>query len=180
MSRVRTPSFSSSALLPFGVAASALGLVLLVLALAAFGCGASQPAPNVATAPPSVTAGDMASRVDEPPAEAAQSAQSESRAASAEKPPGQLACKTQSRTDGVTELYLEWTGDEAKGVLRSFTPSGMVHEQRVRAERHGRMIIADDVNSETDLVVHTATVHTHDGKTYLRVGDGSQPWQTCE
>lgn len=93
-----------------------------------------------------------------------------------EAPAGALACRVQTRDEGTTELYLEWQGSVAKGVLRRIAPSGEVTTQRVRAERYQNMIIADDVGA-TDLAVHAATVAEVKGKTRMRVAEG---WATCQ
>jgi hypothetical protein len=75
-----------------------------------------------------------------------------------------------------TELFLEWKGDEASGVLRETAPSGMVHQKKVRAERHRGLVVADDIN-EKDLVVHAAVVAERNGKKVMKVEDA---WSSCQ
>jgi hypothetical protein len=98
-----------------------------------------------------------------------------------ERPPGEMACRMK-RASGTTELFLDWDGGAvAKGVLRTVTPSGMVHRQRVRAERYQGMIFADDPSdTDWDLVCHTAVIAQRDGKPWMRIGEGDQPWSACE
>jgi hypothetical protein len=91
--------------------------------------------------------------------------------------PGQLACHAESRDDGTTELFLDWAGSTAKGVLRRTAPSGNVTEQTVRAERYKGLIIADDVLA-TDLAVHAATLVEVGGKKRIRVGE-TAIWAEC-
>ena len=100
-------------------------------------------------------------------------------AEAAEVPAGELACRTTSVTEGTSELYLDWSGEVAKGVLRRVVPSGMVYVLPVRAERYKGAIIAD-APAETDLVCHQAVVGQQDGKKYMRVGDRQQPWTLCD
>lgn len=94
-------------------------------------------------------------------------------------PAGQLACRTKTVAEGTAELFLEWSGTSATGVLRRVAPSGEVYLQPVRAERVKGTIIADDPAS-SDLVVHAATIHEQDGKRYIRLGDYRQSWSACE
>ena len=98
-----------------------------------------------------------------------------------ELPAGQLACRTK-QLGSTTELFLDWDGGAiAKGVLRTVTPSGMVHVQRVRGERYKGAIFADDPSDgDWDLVCHTAVVAQRDGRPYMRVGEGEQRWTACE
>ena len=98
-----------------------------------------------------------------------------------ELPPGELACRTK-QASGTRELVLEWEGGTiAKGVLRTVTPSGMIHLQKVRAERSNGLIVADDPSdSDWDLVCHTAMIGERGGKHFMRVGEGEQPWIACE
>ncbi len=92
--------------------------------------------------------------------------------------PGQLACRT-SRENGTTELFLDWQGPKARGILRRVAPSGNLTEMTVHAEHYKNMIVADDI-WETDLAAHAALVAPHKGKLYMRLGDWSQPWTVCE
>jgi hypothetical protein len=94
-------------------------------------------------------------------------------------PEGQLVCRSQSRDEGTTELYLQWSGDSAKGTLRRISLSGMVSDTHVQAQRMKNSIIADDINA-SDLVVHAATVGKHDGKQYIRLGESKQNWTVCQ
>lgn len=140
------------------------------VALAAGAFVACAPPPTASTA---ITAAEVSrpSPAEAPPvAEAVEAS---------EVPAGQLACRTKSRVDGTSELYLEWNGGVAKGVLRRAAPSGMVYVQRVQAERSNGMIVADDAG-ETDLVVHAAVVRQENGKQLMRLGDGTQSWSICE
>lgn len=91
--------------------------------------------------------------------------------------PGELVCRAKS-SEGTAELALEWQGAEAKGLLRRVTPSGMVYVDKVRAEKAGALIVADEPSS-TDLAVHAATVREHDGGYVMRLGDWTRPWLRC-
>jgi hypothetical protein len=91
--------------------------------------------------------------------------------------PGQLACRAETRDEGTTELYLDWHGSTAKGLLRRIAPSGNVSEQSVTAERYKSLIIADDVNA-TDLAVHAATIAEVGGKKRIRLAEVSS-WAEC-
>jgi hypothetical protein len=91
--------------------------------------------------------------------------------------PGQLACRAETRDEGTTELYLDWQGSTAKGILRRIAPSGNVSEQTVTAERYKSLIIADDINA-TDLAVHAATIAEVGGKKRIRLAEVSA-WADC-
>jgi len=121
----------------------------------------------------------------EPPAEreaasadgpASTSPSSSSSSSSDGHPPGDLVCRAVSNVGSATELFLEWNGNEARGVLRETAPSGMVHDQRVRAQRHQGLVIADDIHT-TDLVDHAAVVADRNGKKAIKVGDS---WSSCQ
>jgi hypothetical protein len=88
-------------------------------------------------------------------------------------------CRTQRPLEGTTELYLDWSGDVARGSLRRTSASGNVSELRVEGERHGATVVLDDPTSD-DLVVHAATLRTEDGKQRIQLGDWHQPWSACE
>jgi len=88
-------------------------------------------------------------------------------------------CRTKTSAEGTTELFLDWNGAAAKGVLRRTAPSGNVTLTNVRAERYNGQIIADDTQS-TDLVVHAAAVREQGGKRLIRLGDWKQAWSACE
>jgi hypothetical protein len=53
-----------------------------------------------------------------------------------------------------------------------------VYVQKVRAERMGATVVADDI-FEKDLVVHAAIVREEGGKRYMRAGD-DKPWLVCK
>ena len=93
--------------------------------------------------------------------------------------PGKLECRTKSSTEGTSELFLEWNGKSAKGVLRRVAPSGMVYVQPVTAERSGALVVADATCGETDLVAHSATIAQANGKNHMKLGDGRM-WLACE
>lgn len=139
--------------------------VLAVFALA--GCGASRAAAPAST---TVTAAEVA---PEPAAPREFSPPAKKDPA----PEGQLVCRTQSRDDGTTELYLTWKDDKASGTLRHIAPSGFTEDQPVRAERNKSAIIVDEPNAE-DLVDHAAVVGNANGKRMMRV-TGS-PAEACE
>ncbi len=101
-------------------------------------------------------------------------------ATSVEAPPGQLACRTKDAFGVTSEVYLEWSGDQAKGVIRSVAPSGMVSERRVRGERAaGGAVVLDDPG-QTDLVTHAAVLATHAGKRHVRLADAGDAWSACD
>jgi len=93
------------------------------------------------------------------------------------EPTGQLVCRTTA--DGnAHQIYLEWNGDTAKGTLRTSTPSGMVRQEPIKAERYKARIVIDDPNSD-DVAVHKATlVEDHKGK-HIQLGDHTQRWVDC-
>lgn len=96
--------------------------------------------------------------------------------AAEDRPAGNLVCRVINDAGSKAELFLQWEGNEAHGVLREIAPSGMVHEKKVRAERHRGMVIADDI-FEKDLVVHAAVVAERGGKKVMKVDDA---WSTCQ
>lgn len=101
-------------------------------------------------------------------------------AAPAETPPGRLVCRMTDAVDGTSELYLDWSGSQAKGVLRQTAKSGMVHVERVKAERAGGLIVVDEP-AETDLVTHAALLQQLNGALQMRLGKGmSGSWARCE
>jgi hypothetical protein len=89
-----------------------------------------------------------------------------------------LVCRAKSASDGTYELVLSWEGNSAKGSLRQIAPSGNVTTQRIRAERQGSLIVADDI-WEKDLVAHAAVVQEQGGKRYMRAGN-ERTWLACE
>lgn len=120
----------------------------------------AQPEPREAPRPPAMD------RADTPPE-------------TVPAPAGHRVCRSQSPLEGTIELYLDWEGSEAKGTLRTIAPSGAVTDRRVRAERHQKLIVADDPSS-IDLAVHAAIVGERNGKYYMRAGESSQAWTVCE
>jgi hypothetical protein len=143
-----------------------VSMVIVAAALAA--CAQARPTPTT------VTAADV-------PAEPMKVATQEAAPAAKDPAPPSDApvCRTKRPGGGVTELVLEWKGEEAKGFLRTTAASGNVTTQRVQAMRHKGMIVADDLNS-TDLVDHAALVRNQDGKTYILLADHEQIWSLCE
>jgi hypothetical protein len=93
-------------------------------------------------------------------------------------PPGRRACKAKSPFGVTSELFLEWNGETATGLLRSVAPTGVVTDKKVTATRHDGTILVDDA-AHDDLVTHMAFVRTLDGAPYLRFADESG-WQRCE
>ena len=142
----------------------------------ALGCGltacASAGAP-AAAAPTTLTGADIsASSVPASPT-------FEPASSDAPAPAGKLACRTRTSADGTTELFLDWNGKVATGVLRRSAPSGMVYEQPVRAERYQGTIVVDEPSSE-DLASHAAMVVEQNGKLHMRVGAPGSPVSACE
>lgn len=157
----------------------------------ALGCGltacASAGAPPAA-APTTITGAELtsASPATEVPAareftaEAAEANPLAANPPASEAPaPGKLVCRTTNRVDGTTELYLDWNGKVASGVLRRTAPSGMVYEQVVRAERYQGTIVVDEP-SVTNLAQHAAMVVEQNGKLHMRVGQPGQAVTACE
>jgi hypothetical protein len=144
----------------------------------ALGCGltacASAGAPP-AVAPATLTAAELSAPAAAPETEPTP-ARDEATAAPA---PGKLVCRTTNRVDGTTELYLDWNGKVASGVLRRTAPSGMVYEQVVRAERYQGTIVVDEPEC-TDLASHAAMVVEQNGKLHMRVGAPGQAVTACE
>jgi hypothetical protein len=141
------------------------------IALAAGAFAACAPPLAAAT---TITAAELPTRAE--PAPVAEEAPP---TAPAEAPPGALVCKTKSAVDGTTELFLTWSGAEAKGVLRRVAPSGMAYLTAVHAQRHRSIIIVDEPN-EPDLMTHAALVTTQGGKQLMQLGGGDHVWSTCE
>jgi hypothetical protein len=101
--------------------------------------------------------------------------------ASTDPPPGQLACRTKTPVDGTIELFLDWSGTNAKGLLRRVANSGELYMQKVKAERFKTLIVVDALTSTTtDLTAHTAIVGEQNGKKYLRLGEWKEQWSACE
>lgn len=146
-------------------------LVLLAsCSLVACAAGKSAPAANATT-----TAADLAA-----PA-AAEAAPTPDRAeAPSVTSEGELVCRAKDAFGLTSELRVVWAGKQGTGVLRQTAPSGMTSELRIRAEREGELLFADDLRAEPDLLVHAASVTRRDGKGYIRLGDAKQPWSPCE
>ena len=135
------------------------------------GCGGSAQAPVTTSAAPSPA-------ISEAPAPSAE-APPASEASSDPPPAGHLECRAVDAVDGTNELYLTWDGNEATGVIRSTTQSGMRHEQRVKAERADGIIVVDDPH-ESDLVTHAAVLQKQGGSLKMRLGKGmSGNWVAC-
>ncbi len=159
-------------------------VLAFVATLALVGCASSRAgvtttssASDVARSSEPESAAAPAAREATPDADKSEKTE---KAADTDKPVGQLVCRVKDAYGTTSELYIDWKGKEGTGVLRQLAASGMEHEQRVRAEREGEIIFADDVKAETDLLVHTATVTRRDGKGHMRLGDMKQPWSPCE
>jgi hypothetical protein len=145
---------------------------IAVLATLLIGCAGSQAA---ATGPATTTG-----------AELPRPASAEASPAAAASLPGQLACRTKGPS-GLTELFLDWNGDSAKGTLHSVTPSGMVYDTRVTAERGDNGLVIVDEPGNSDLVCHAAVIVPQNGKKHMRLGGphgsheaSTQPWLDCE
>lgn len=148
--------------------------IFLAISLGLVACApprASTTTVNAAAVPSSEAAEPSAASAT---AEPAPQAAKEAPPPALDAPPGQLVCKTTRPLEGTTELYLEWSGGEAKGTLRTIAPSGLVHEQKVQAERYQGRIIVDDLGS-TDLAVHAAVVK---GERILF--ETATDWAACE
>ncbi len=157
------------------------------------GCTAAGPKPAATVASVNATPTERLSNTDEKTAAVSEgtmsapiagSAMAPSAAPEADReprepqPPGQLVCR--ATADGnAHQIFLEWNGDTAKGTLRTSTPSGMVRQEPIRAERYKARIIIDDPNSD-DLAVHKATlVDGRKGK-QLQMGDHTHGWTQCD
>jgi hypothetical protein len=143
---------------------------VLPIGLLVAGCASAGSA-----APASLTAAQVPSRESAPSRDDAPPAAP----SKADAPAGQLVCRATSAADGTTELWIDWSGESAKGRLRTQAPSGLVYEEPVTAERHGNLIVADEPNA-ADVSVHAATVVLDGGKKRMRLGDRSRPWSPCE
>jgi hypothetical protein len=146
-------------------------LALLLGALASsVACAPARPAES---APPAAAPSEDATM----PAKTAEPAPQQEAANEPPTPSGQLVC--QASADGNKEqLYLEWEGDMAKGTLRTFTQSGKVRYEPVRAERYKARIVIDDPES-TDLAVHKATLVDSSKGKQIQIGDYNAPWTKC-
>lgn len=157
---------------PWILAASAL----LVVA----GCSANRPAPATAAAGETSTE-TTAAEVAGPSSDEAPAAPGASgtNVGSTESPLGPLVCRATVPSYGTIELYTKWEGAEGAGLLRRVAPSGMRYEQRIRAERQGSLVIADDPNAK-DITAHAAILRSQNGKTFVRLGEGPEGTYACE
>jgi hypothetical protein len=144
------------------------------VAASLFACAAPQTGSTTTT-----TAADVSEPAPREAASREAAGEEREERAALEALPGRLECRATDAYGVTTELFLEWTGESAKGTLRRLTPSGMVSVRPVRAERHEGAIIADHPN-EKDLTVHAAVVGERDGKRLMRAGDADQAWSICE
>lgn len=94
-------------------------------------------------------------------------------------PNAKLVCTTKDEFGVTSELHLAWSGKEAEGYVRRFTPSGATDTVLVHAERDGAKIIVDKPG-ETDLTAHVAVVGEHSGKRLMRLGREGATWLRCE
>src|SRR5512140_1252996 len=158
-------------------ALNSLGFILAAASLA--GCAETR-----AAAPTALTSADVpAAKAPEPAPEtqAAPPADEEPSApapAALPTPPGRRVCKATSPFGVTSELFLEWSGESASGVLRSVAPTGVVTDKKVAAARHDGTTLVDDAQ-QMDLVSHIAFLRTLDGALYLRFSDETA-WLRCE
>ena len=137
------------------------------------GCGGAAQAPVTTSAAPSAAISN-----DAPASSAAERAVAEA-ASNEPAPPGELVCRSVDSVDGTNELYLTWDGNEARGVIRNTTQSGMRHEQRVKAERADGISVVDDPH-ESDLATHAAVLQKQSGALMMRLSKGmSGKWVAC-
>jgi hypothetical protein len=156
-----------------------------VFVLGLGGCTAAEPKPanHVAASAPSATDTERLSDTNEKTGVVSEDTMSAPltktapRTENEDAPKGQLVCRTTA--DGnAHQIYLEWNGDTAKGTLRTSTPSGMVRQEPIKAERYKARIIIDDPNSD-DVAIHKATlVEDRKGK-HIQLGDHTQRWIDC-
>lgn len=152
-------------------------MIRTILALAAATALAACASPR-ATSTTTLTAAEA--RDSEPAArEATPETAPAAPAAAVPAPAGQLVCRTKDAFGVTSELFLEWKGDAATGVIRSTAPSGVVSERRVRGERYKDTIVLDDPG-QTDLVTHAAVLRSHAGKQHVRLADAGDAWSACE
>ncbi len=149
-------------------------ILALAAALALAACASPRAASTTLTA---ADARDAEPAARESAPEAAPAAAPAATAVDA--PPGQLVCRTKDAFGVTSEVYLEWSGDGARGVIRSTAPSGMVSERRVHGERTRDSIVLDDPG-QTDLVTHAAVLRTQAGKQHVRLADAGDAWSTCD
>ena len=144
-----------------------ISVVLVASALVACASRDAKPVSTVTTS------------AEVPPSTPVEEAKPEPKAA--EVPSGPAAtCRIKGEFGEVTELFLDWKGDEATGQIKTTAQSGEVHVQRLRAQRADGLIVADDVAEPEDLVAHAALVKDHHGKRYIRLGSWNAPWKQCE
>ena len=166
---MRNPYFKA-----VSVIAMALGCASGVTACASAGAPPAA-APTTLTGAELTSSTNAASPAPEVPATREEAAPE----ATAPAPAGKLVCRTKNCVDGTTELYLDWNGKVATGVLRRTAPSGMLYEQNVRAERYQGTIVVDEPEC-SDLASHAAMVVEQNGKLHMRVGAPGQAVTACE
>ena len=147
-------------------------LLVLLASCSFFACAATKAGP---AANATITAAEVGPAAAEAPPPAA-----EEQSARSITGDGELVCRTKDAFGMVSELRVVWAGKQGTGVLRQTAPSGMTSELRVRAEREGDVLFADDLRAEPDLLVHAASVTRRDGKSHIRLGDAKQSWSPCE
>jgi hypothetical protein len=155
-------------------ALNSLGFIVAAALLAA--CAETRTAaPTLTSADVPAAHGPTPETLAAPPADEAPPA---SAPAALPTPPGRRACKATSPFGVKSELFLEWSGETATGVLRSVAPTGVVTDKKVTAARHDGTILVDDALHD-DLVSHVAFLRTLDGAPYLRFSDETG-WLRCE
>ena len=91
-----------------------------------------------------------------------------------DRPAGDLVCRTEKPNGSSMELFVKWDAEDSRGTIRETAVTGLVHLRRVRAERDGKLVIADDLG-QRDLAVHAAVVAERDGKKVMKVDDNFFP-----
>lgn len=151
----------------------------------ALGCGltacASAGSSAAPASPATLTGAELSSaeHTEAAPARARDEATAAPARDSDPAPAGKLVCRTTNCVDGTTELFLDWNGKVATGMIRRTAPSGMLYEQPVRAERYQGTIVVDEPGS-IDLASHAAMVVEQNGKLHMRVGPPGQAVTACE
>jgi hypothetical protein len=144
--------------------------VLLATAATAVACSPSRPAASASNASASAELSSGESQTPAEPAQPAPEPRESEPAASADAPkppPGDLVCK-QSTPAGRTELYMTWTEEDGRGVLRTIGNSGEVTDLRVRGERNAKLMLIDPPGN-IDLANHLVVVFDDHGKRKMRV-----------
>lgn len=157
----------------------AVSVIAMALGTGVTACAsAGAPSGAAVAAPTTLTAAELTSSSPASPVSTEIPASHEA-SAPADAPAGKLVCRTHNCVDGTTELYLDWDGKVASGVIRTTAPSGMVYEKKVRAERYQGTIVVDEPSC-TDLAEHAAMVVEQNGKLHMRVGAPGQAVSACE